>query len=255
MLKKALTVFSLPFLFFVSSSDSGSANPLAEKQQIPGNPNEATGLLQKMIVESGAATMKLDLNRLSGISIAPQEQEQLRFDIEVNSFFSILVFNGLLRGPEQGSMALIPVEAAGAPVSQVTRLPLQLAASFKQLTIEKLPSGEQFDLAVRDAKTGFIFFNIEGHQYDYDAGAQLLTVSGGRLAMSRDFANALGRPSDVGAVVGEISLGAAMQPVEIKELVNGELTGVTMPPLHGADGALAPPAAHGREVIVGALRH
>ena len=113
--------------------------------------------------------MKLDLNRLNGISVAPQKQEQLRFDIAADSFFSVLVFNDLLRGPEQGSMALIPVEAAvstaGSSVSQATRLPLQLGASFKQLTIEKLSSSEQFDLAVRDAKTGFTFFNIQGQQY------------------------------------------------------------------------------------------
>ena len=239
MLKKALTAFILPFLFLLSSSDAGSANPVAQKQEIPGNPNEATGILQKMIAETGTATMKLDLNRLNGISVAPQKQEEMRFNIVANSFFSILVFNDLLRGPEQGSMALIPQDSSPAGLNNV---PAALGASFKQLTIEKLPSGEQFDLAVRDAKTGFVFFNIEGHQYNYDAGAQLLTVSGGKLAMSRDFANALGRSSDVGAVVGEISIGAAMQPVEIKELVNGELKGVTMPPVHSVSGAQAPTA-------------
>jgi hypothetical protein len=260
MFKKALTAFILPFLFLLSSPNSGSANPIAEKQKIPENPNEATGILQKMIVENGAATMKLDINRLNGISVAPQKQEELRFDIAADSFFSVLVFNDFLRGPEQGSMGLIPVEAfpkafgaAGSSVSQATRLPLQLGASFKQLTIEKLSSSAQFDLAVRDSKTGFTFFNIQGQRYDYDAAAQLLTVSGGKLALSRDFANALGRPSEAGAIVGEISVGAAMQPVEIKELANGELKGVMMPPLHSAAGALAPTATHGPDVIVGDL--
>src|SRR5438876_10217866 len=71
--------------------------------------------------------------------------------------------------------------------------------------------------------------------------------------MSRDFANALGRPSDVGAVVGEISIGAAMQPVEIKELANGELKQVTMPPLHRAADTETPVATHGPDVIVGDL--
>ena len=245
----------------------GSANPVAQNQKSPDNPSEAdiTGILQKMIVENGTATMKLDLNRLNGISVAPQKQEQLHFDIAADSFFSVLVFNDLLRGPEQGSMALIPVEAAvsaaGSSVSQATsasggplqNLPAPLAASFKQLTIEKLPSSEQFDLAVRDAKTAFVFFNIQGHEYHYDANAQLLTIIGGRLTISRDFANALGRPSDAGAVVGEMSVGAAMQPVEIKQLVNGELKGVTMPPLHSTAGVLAPTATHGPDVIVGDL--
>ena len=121
MLKKALTAFILPFLFLLSSSDAGSANPVAQKQTIPDNPNEATGILQKMIVESGTATMKLDLNRLNGISVAPQKQEQMRFDIAANSFFSILVFNDLLRGPEQGSMALIPQDSSPAGLNQRAR--------------------------------------------------------------------------------------------------------------------------------------
>jgi len=252
MLKKALTAFILPFLFLLTSSDAGSANPVAQRQKSPDNPAEAgtNGILQTMIVENGTAIMELDLNRLNGISVAPQRQEQLRFGIAANSFFSILVFNDLLRGPEQGSMALIP---QGSSPAGVNNMPAALGASFKQLTIEKLPSSEQFDLAVRDAKTGFTFFNIQGHQYDYDAGAQSLTVNGGKLTMSQDFANALGRPSAVGAVVGEISVGAVMQPVEIKELANGELKGVTMPPLHSTAGAEAPTATHGPDVIVGDL--
>src|SRR5207244_7277783 len=209
--------------------------------------NGATGVIQKMIVESGTATMELDLNRLNAISVAPQKQEQMRFDLAANSFFSILVFNDRLRGPEQGSMALMP---AGVNSPGYSNLPVALGASFKQLTMEKLPSSEQFDLAVRDAKTGFTFFNIQGHQYDYDAVGQLLTINGGRLLMSRDFANALGRPSDVGAVVGEISIGAAMQSVEIKELANGELKQVTMPPLHRAADTETPVATHGHEVRV-----
>jgi hypothetical protein len=252
MFKKALTTFTLPFVVLLTPSDAGSASPATQRPTLNSgqSQNGVTGVLQKMIVESGTATMELDLNRLNGVTSMNPKFEALHFDVTANSFFSILVFNDLLRGPEQGSMALIPQGSSPAGFNNV---PAALAVSLKQLTIEKLPSGEQFDLAVRDAKTGSIFFNIEGHQYDYDAGAQLLTVSGGRLAMSRDLANALGRPSDVGAVVGEISVGAAMQPVEIKELVNGELKGVTMPPLHSADGVLAPTATHGPDVIVGDL--
>ena len=37
-----------------------------------------------------------------------------------------------------------------------------LGASLKQLVVEKLPSDQGFDLAVRDSKTGFTFFNVEG---------------------------------------------------------------------------------------------
>jgi hypothetical protein len=266
MLKKTLIAFILPLFVFLSPSDTSSANSIAQRstsnaqrptpknreQALNGgqSQNGATGVLQRMIVESGTATMELDLDRLNGITSLTPKFEEWRFDVAANSFFSILVFNDLLRGSEQGSMALMP---AGVNAAAYGNLPAALNASLKQLAIEKLRSSEQFDLAVRDAKTGFAFFNVEGQQYNYDAGAQLLTVNGGRLTMSRDFANAIGRASDAGAVVGEISFGAAMQPVEIKELVNGELKEVTMPPLRSAAETEEPMAAHGPDVIVGDL--
>ena len=136
--------------------------------------------------------MDLDLNRLNGtISSVPARPVTLRFAAAANSFFTILVFNDLLRGPEPGSMALVPESGSELPL-----LPAALAASLKQLVIEKLPSDAAFDLAVRDGKTGFTFFNIEGHQYDYDPNAQSLSITGGNLLVSQEFANALGRPSD-----------------------------------------------------------
>ena len=72
---------------------------------------------------------------------------------------------------------------------------------------------------MRDSNTGFTFFNVEGHQYDYDAGAQSLTITGGRLLLSKQFASALGIPSEAGSSVGTISVGAAMQPIQINQLV------------------------------------
>jgi hypothetical protein len=200
-------------------------------------------------VESGTATMELDLNRLNGITSGAPKFETWRFDVGADSFFSILVFNDILRGPEQGSMALVPAGVNAPGYS----LPAALSASLQQLAIEKLPSSQQFDLAVRDAKTGFAFFNIEGHQYDYDAGAQLFSVKSGRLTISRDFAKALGRPSVAGSVVGEISVGAMMQPIEITQLVNGELKSVSVPPLRSATGTQTPGQIQGPDVIVGDL--
>src|SRR2546430_11008167 len=143
--------------------------------------------------------MELDLDRLSGDGPLAAKVVQLRFDVAANSFFNVLVFNDLLRGPEQGSMALVPQYSI--------ELPSALMASLNQLAVEKLPSAERFDLAVRNAKTGFTFFNIEGHQYDYDAKGQLLTITAGNLLVSKEFANALGRASDAGATVRKISLG------------------------------------------------
>ena len=106
---------------------------------------------------------------------------------------------------------------------------------------------------MRDAKTGFTFFNIEGHQYDYDANAQLLGITGGRLLISQEFATALGRPADVSATVGRISIGAAMQPIEIDQLVNGEPKSMAMPPLRYGVGSETPTLVPGPDVIVGDL--
>src|SRR6516162_244961 len=110
MLKKLFTAFVLPlFLMF--------GPPATVWSNSRGNPDsqQPTGTLQKMIVENGIVTMDLDVDRLSGDGSLAAKVLQLRFDVAANSFFSILVFNGLLRGPEQGSMALVPQYSAELP--------------------------------------------------------------------------------------------------------------------------------------------
>src|SRR5204863_9125353 len=140
-----------------------------------------------------------------------------------SSILPILVFNHLVRTAESGSMTLIPQNTAGAAVNdpRYSTLSAALRASLGQLAIEKMDWDASVDLVVRDSKSGLVFFNVEGQQYDYDANAQLLSITGGRLLISKEFANALGRPADAGATVGKISIGAAMQPIEIQTLVNG----------------------------------
>jgi hypothetical protein len=208
-----------------------------------------------MIVENGSVRMDLDLNRLNGIASAAQNIQQLNFAVGANSFFPVLVFNDQLRGPEPGSMALVPAEAAvpaaGSSLSQATRLPLQLGASLNRLVVEKLPSGQGPDLAVRDGSTGFTFFNIQGNRYDYDAAAQSLAITNGRLLVSKEFASTLGRPSDAGSTAGTISIGAAMQPIQIDQLVSGETKSVVMPPMQHAVGPAVPNLVPGPDVIVG----
>src|SRR5262249_50096824 len=117
----------------------------------------------------------------------------------------------------------------------------------------KLPSNQSFGLAVRDSTTGFTFFNVEGGDYNYDGNARSLGIAGGRLLISKQFAKALGRPSDAGSVVGKISVGAAMQPIQITQVVNGKPESVVVPPLsQGArtgDGAFVP----GPDITVGDL--
>ena len=161
----------------------------------------------------------------------PARPTTLHFAAAANSFFTILVFNNLLRGPESGSIALTVQDspAAGStPPATVCRSRWPHLSS--NLSSKNLLQTQAFDLTVRDAKTGFIFFNIEGHQYDYDSNAQSLSITGGKLLLSQDFANALGRPWDAGAIVGKISIGAAMQPIEVQRLVNGEIKSMVMPP-------------------------
>src|SRR5664279_1653157 len=104
MLKKMLGYFTLPLLLLLSNS-SGNSAPQAPAK----TPEGATGTLEKMIVATGNVTMDLDLNRLKGIDSGKQESKpaSFRFEVGPNSFFTVLVFNNILRGPEQGSMGLI----------------------------------------------------------------------------------------------------------------------------------------------------
>ena len=265
MSKITLTGFALLLLLFLGYSSwnyaAASATATAAKAQSKQNNGASeparrssdeggTGTLQKMIVENGSVTMDVDLNRLNGISSIAASPVTLHFDAAANSFFTILVFNDLLRGPESGSIALVSAAGVNAPGYG---LPVPLALSIKQLVIEKLSSDAGFDLAVRDAKTGFTFFNVEGHQYDYDATGQLLSITGGRLLISKEFASALGRPAEASAAVGRISIGAAMQPIEIDQLVDGETKSMAMPPLQHGMGSERPTLVPGPDVIVGDL--
>src|SRR5437870_10257796 len=240
MSKKLFTHVMLPLLLLFCNSSQNSVAGSKQK-----SPDAQSGTLEKMIVASGSVAMDVDLNRLNGVNSATAKPETLRFTVAANSFFPVVVFNHVLRGAEPGSLALIPQNSA--------TLPAALSASLNQLVVEKLPSGEAFDLAVRDGKTGFTFFNVEGHQYDYDAGAQSLSITGGRLLISNEFANVLGHPADAGAIVGKISIGASMEAVEVQTLVNGKTKSAVNPPLRGALGPRTPALVAGPDIIVGDL--
>jgi hypothetical protein len=242
MSKLTLAGLALPLFLLFASPQASGPKAFGGTRKVVQN-QEHGGTLQKMIVENGSVTMDLDLNRLNGIGSAVQSAVKLQFAVAANSFFSILVFNDLLRGPDHGSMALLPQNSA-------SDLPVSLSASIRQLVVEKLPSGAAFDLAVRDGKTGFVFFNVEGGQYDYDANGHSLSMTGGRLLVSNEFAKALGRPSDAGSVAGRISVGATMEPIEINHLdENGNVTSASLPPLKQPAVGTVP----GPDVIVGNL--
>jgi hypothetical protein len=252
MLKKILIILTLPLLSLLAiSAGNYTVRPTQPRQ---GAANMPTDVLQKMIVESGSVTMNLDLNGLNGSGSLVARPVTLQFAVGANSFFPILVFNDLLRGPEPGAMTLVPSAFAEATARQAnsgySNLPAILGASFKQLVVEKLSPDQRFDLAVRDSNTGFTFFNVEGHHYDYDAKARALSMTNGRLLVSREFANALGRPSDAGAIVGQMSVGAAMQPIAITHLdANGDVKSETLPALNRPGVGTVP----GPDVIVGNL--
>jgi hypothetical protein len=235
MFKTILSYFVLPLLLLLSNSSGDSAAQVQKR-----TPEQPTGTLEKMIVASGSVAMDLDLNRLNGLGSATK-LDTFRFEVRPNSFFTILVLNNVLRGPTLGSMGLIPGNSATLPAS--------LKASANQLVIEKIPSGDLYDIVVRDGKTGFVFFNIEGNLYDYDAGAHLLSIKDGRLLISEEFANALGRPSQAGMIVGRISAVTTMYPIEIETVVNGAVQSAVLPPLPG--GAQShPEAVPGPDIIV-----
>jgi len=226
-----LTGSVLTLLLLFGQTEAGSSD--FGKGQNP--PQPESGTLQKMIVASGSATMDIDLNRLNGINSTTERVETLRFAVAANSFFPILIFNNAFRGPTPGSMALIPQNSVALPA---------VSASLNQLVIEKIDWDGRFDLVVRNSKSGFVFFNVEGNVYHYDAGAHLLSIRGGRLLISKEFAEAQRRPADAGLMVGKISIAAATQPIEIDRVLNGEPQSAVMP----AVGTQAGP-----DVIVGDL--
>ena len=242
MFRKTVGYFMLPLLLLLSDS-SGNSAPQSSGKGL----ESQTGTREKLIVGSGRVIMDLDLDRLQGIRSETQEskRDSVRFEVAPNSFFTILVFNNELRGPQPGTMELISGNS--------TILPAPLNASVDHLVIEKIPSGGPFDLVVRDRETGFVFFDVEGDLFEYDAAAHLLSMKGARLLISEGLANKLGRPADAGVIVGGISIATTMYPIEITTVVNGAAKSSILPPRRGR----APNAPEGRvsgpDIVVGYL--
>jgi len=240
MFTKTLGYFALPLLLLLSNSSGNSA------PQIPGKSSEGqTGILERMVVATGSVAIDLDLDRLKGISSSTQESklDTFRFEVSPNSFFVIRVLNNDLRGPEPSSMGLIWRNSAA--------LPEPLNASSSQLVVERPASGEPYELIVRDGKTGFVFFNIEGHLYEYDAAAHLLSINEGRLLVSEELAKALGRPAEVGSIVGKISISTTMYPIETTTFVNGAATSITLPPRRTGNANAPEGSVPGPDIVVG----
>lgn len=236
-MKKIIAVALLPLLalVFYFSSNRSSAD------LVPEGPDGISGTLEKMIVANGNVTMDLDLDRINGTARRSKgsKQTKVSLDAERDTFFTIIAFNGELRGPLPSTMTLAqPAEEA---------LPAKSSALKGQFLLESLPPGEAYELAIRNGKTGMLLFNIEGHEFAYDAAQKLLSIQNGRLLISEQLAAELGRPSDAGAIVGSISVTAEMRAIEITEVVDGEAKSVEMPAAPNAGTNLGP------DVVVGEL--
>lgn len=232
---KIFLIALLPLLTLFSNAPENSSTQPEQDKSVQ---SADTGIQEKMIVANGNVAMNLDLNRLGGRLGKASRQSTLSFDIEKNSFFTIMVFNDELRGPLPSSMVIIPQKGAALPGSM----------NGAQITVESLPWGGDYSLAVRNGETGFTYFNIEGQQFDYEPNGKALAVQTGRVLVSKEFAAELGRPDIGGTVVGEIKINASMRPVEVTEIVNGEMEMQELP-------AAAPEAGTvpGPDVIVGDL--
>lgn len=232
LLKVVLSALGLGLLivFVVSFSEQGTV----------AGPQGETGKLEKMIVAGGDVEMAIDMSRLGGKNSRSQETS-LRFKSEPNAFFTIIAFNDEFRAALPSSMSLVPQDSLA--------IPGRLGASFKQLGLESAPFGNDYELVIRDTKTGFHFFNIEGSQFEYLPDGRVLNLLEGRILISKEFAAELGRPSDAGTVIGRISGTATMRVSEVQYIDNGETTSVSLPAGTGSDPQVG--TVPGPDVVVG----
>lgn len=197
------------------------------------------GTLEKLIVANGRVVLELDPQQ---VGAAGRDGRALRlgFEAERDSFTTFMVFNDELRGPLPGSMRILPQEG--------TVFPASLSASSQQLVVEHAAWGGNHDLVVRDGSTGFLYFNVEGQEYTYTAKGKGLSITGGRLLISEDFAKKLGRPSAANAVAGRITVEASLRAIEVSHVEAGEIREDVLPGLDASLGGVPGP-----DVIVGDL--
>lgn len=234
---KIFLIALLPLLTLFSNAPENSSTQPEQDKSVQ---SADTGVLEKMIVSNGTASMNIDMNRLGGRGGNALRLNELRFDVEKNAFFTIMVFNDELRGPLPSSMGIIP--------QTDVKFPGSLGGAYRNLVIESLPWGGDYSLAIRDGKTGFTYFNIEGQNISYDPAGKTFGIADGRILVSKEYATELGRGNIGGTVVGNISISTTMRPVEVTEVNAGEAVSQELP-------AAAPEAGTvpGPDVIVGDL--
>ncbi|MBL8181108.1 MAG: hypothetical protein JNL64_05800 [Blastocatellia bacterium] len=197
-----------------------------------------TGTLEKMIVAQGRASIDVDMTKLYATK-SRQMRNTVTFDVEPDSYFKVLVFNGELRGTLPSSMNIKSADIASLPGS--------FASSRDQIVLESLPFGGDYELAIRDQRSGFTYFNIQGQEPNYDPSTKVFSVRNGRLILSPEYAAELGRPTAAGTHVGDINFDVDLRPIEVTRIVNGEVESGSMPT--GSNAGTVP----GPDVIVGDL--
>jgi hypothetical protein len=230
---KTILIALLPFAVFFGDSSKLSLFGLNLNAR-----NTNTGTLEKMIVSSGNVELEFNLNA-SDLS-KQQISTQLRFDVNSDSFFTVLVYNNELRGPLPSSMSLISKNSAN--------LPSKLSESYRNLVFENTPWGDQYEFVIRDKTTGFVFFNVEGHEYDYNPNGKSLGILNGRTLISKEFADELGNAVEAGTIVGKVSVRAEMKPIEVTEIVDGDVKSNVIPAANPEAGTVPGP-----DVVVGDL--
>ncbi|MEJ7623897.1 MAG: Ig domain-containing protein [Pyrinomonadaceae bacterium] len=239
MLKLTLIgLLSFLGIFGIGSDRISTENVPTNTQPVSGP--GAVGTIEKLAVSGGGVRLDVDLGRLQSGSVARRSiPRELEFGVGQGSMFTLLVFNDEMRGPLPGSIPLMPGTFAG--------LPGMLGTASERLVVESTPFGSHYELVIRDGETGFTFFNIEGHQYSFDTETRGFTISDGRILISEAYAAELGRPDDAGALIGSLSITATTRPLEITQVVDGEIQSSVMP----ASTVGVPNA--GPDVIVGDL--
>ncbi len=209
---KTILIVSLPVLVFLGNFAQMTVTGLSGVKNDPNN-----GIMKKMIVERAELAIELNSEHLYGSGIGNTE---FRLDAEPESFFTFIVYNDELRGPLPSSMNAVSKES----------LPGMLGANGGTVTVENLASGNDYEMAIRDAKSGMVFYYVQGHVYEFLSNENRLDISLGKLILSKEYAIALGRESEALAPVGTISINAKMRPIEILEVKGGEVVSQSMPP-------------------------
>lgn len=201
-------------------------------------PKGDTGILEKMIAADGNVTIDLDVDRLNGARSKSRENT-MRFDVSSDVFFTSLVFNDEFRGTLPGTLKLVAKNSIS--------LPAKLKASHDNLVVESLPWGDQYEMVIRDGKSGYVFFNVEGHEFNYVASERKLNISGGRLLLSDEFAAEIGRAGDTKTVVGTIDIKTTQNAIEVTHIFDGEVQNTSLPPTQNPEAGNVP----GPDVVVG----